>query len=179
MKHILILLFAAAPALADTCPPAPDLDPEKTELMEAVRAAPSEMSARQLTNRLWELWSLAPDSYAQELLDEGMERRASYDFDGALKAFDALIAYCPDYAEGYNQRAFVRFLREEYDSALEDLDRVLEISPDHIAALAGRALTLMGQGEIDAGQQALRDALKLNPWLPERHMLIPDPGQDI
>ena len=59
------------------------------------------------------------------------------------------------------------------------LDRALERSPDHIAALAGKALTLTGLGRIDAAQGILRRALELNPWLPERGMLIEKPGEDI
>jgi len=147
--------------------------------MDLVRDAPDETSARRLTNELWEIWARAPDAYAQALLDEGMQRRAAYDFAGATTAFDALIAYCPDYAEGYNQRAFVQFIRQDYSSALEDLERALALAPDHIAALSGRALTLMGLGRMDLGQAALREALALNPWLPERNMLIKDPGEEI
>jgi tetratricopeptide (TPR) repeat protein len=122
---------------------------------------------------MWELWAEAPDQAAQAVLDRGMGKRRSYNFQGALEEFDRLIEYCPNYAEGYNQRAFVNFLREEYELALVDLDRALDLSPTHVAALAGKALTLMGLGRIDEGQAALKQALKLNPWLPERRMLLP------
>ncbi|MCY4180919.1 MAG: tetratricopeptide repeat protein, partial [Litoreibacter sp.] len=100
-------------------------------------------------------------------------RRGSYDYLGALTQFDALVAYCPDYAEGYNQRAFVHFLSGSYDKALQDLDRTLEITPDHIGALSGRALTLFELGREEQGQLALRAALAFNPWLPERFRLRP------
>jgi len=106
------------------------------------------------------------------MLDWGMARRAIYDFDAAKEAFDALVAYCPDYAEGYNQRAFVAFLRGDYAAALEDLDEALARNPSHIAALSGKALTLMGLGRMAAAQGVLRDALALNPWLPERRYLV-------
>lgn len=173
-----ILLFGA-PLLADTCPPAPDLEPRKSELMAAVRDAPTEAEARQLIDEMWTLWATAPDQYSQELLDEGMDRRSAFDFDGALKAFDALIDYCPNYAEGYNQRAFINFLREEYAASLADLDRALALAPDHIAALSGKALTQIALGRVDEGQETLRGALALNPWLPERHLLRPQPGEKL
>jgi len=86
-------------------------------------------------------------------------------------AFDRLIDYCPDYAEGYNQRAFVNFLREDFAAALVDLDLALERRPRHVAAMSGKALTLMGLGRHDEAQEILREAVKLNPWIPEAGLL--------
>ncbi|RVT85943.1 tetratricopeptide repeat protein [Rhodobacteraceae bacterium CCMM004] len=127
---------------------------------------------------MWEIWTDAPDEIAQALLDDGMARRSSYDFLGAQAAFDRLVGYCPDYAEGYNQRAFVAFLRQDYAAALEDLDRALARAPSHVGALSGKALTLMGLGRMDAAQETLRAALRLNPWIPERGLLLPAEEED-
>ena len=175
MKRILLPLLLALPATGfAACPPVPDTSKALAPLMEAVRDAPDEATARALNNSLWQIWTKAPDVTAQEMLDRGMSRRGVYDFVGALTDFDALIAYCPHYAEGYNQRAFVHFLREDYEAAMVDLTTTLEITPDHIGAASGLALTLLDMGREDAGQAALRYALSLNPWLPERARLKPD-----
>lgn len=181
MRAVILALILSSPAavLADTCPDVPERGARYDSLMEGVRTAPDERTARHLSNQLWAIWADAPDTRAQAMLDEGMQRRAGFDFDGAIRAFDALVDYCPDYAEGYNQRAFVNFLRGEYALALDDLDLALERDPVHIAALSGRALTLMGMGEMEDGQEQLREALELNPWLPERNMLIEPAGDDI
>ena len=166
-----LAVFVALPAFAEVCPTAPDHSTELNELIETVKAAPNEYEAQQISIKLWQYWADAPDDHAQELLDEGMERRASYDFSGALDALNALVEYCPDYAEGYNQRAFVNFLRQDYEAALPDLDRTLEMNPRHIAALAGQALTLAALERNWEAATALREALKMNPWLSERHLL--------
>ncbi len=179
MKWIVLISLFAAPAFADTCPMVSPETPERSALMDLVRTAPDEGAAQALTNELWKIWAEAPDAHAQELLDEGMERRRSFDFDGAVIAFDALVGYCPDYAEGYNQRAFVAFLREDYATALEDLDRAIDLDPDHIAALSGKALSLMGLGRVKAARGVLDQALRLNPWLPERYLLNIEPGTDL
>ncbi|MEX5727201.1 tetratricopeptide (TPR) repeat protein [Rhodovulum iodosum] len=179
MRLILALCCLAAPALAETCPPAPDHSAEVQDLLAQARAAPDETAARPLTARMWELWTDAPDTYAQELLDEGMDRRASYDFAGAMKALDALVDYCPDYAEGYNQRAFVHFLRQDHAPALDNIEQALDRNPDHLGALIGQALVLMHMGRVDEGQAALREAVRRHPWIPERAMLLPEPGQKL
>ena len=165
------LLTAAGPALAETCPPWQVDETTRQALHEALRAAPDAAAARRLNNGLWEIWTQAPDAEAQDLLDDGMARLRVGDFTAAEAAFTALIAHCPDYAEGYNQRAFAHFLREDYDPALVDLDAALARSPEHIGALSGKALTLMGMGRDAEALAALEAALALNPWLSERSLL--------
>lgn len=181
MKILSFLVAAAAAqtALAE-CPPSPAIADRMDPLLEAVQAAPNEAAARAIAPRMWALWTEAPDARAQDLLDEGMERRAVFDLGGARAAFDALIAYCPDYAEGYNQRAFVNFIAGEHAAALPDLDRAIELSPRHVAAIAGKGLTLIAMGRIGEGQEAIRQAVALNPWLSERRLLEmrPGPGGD-
>ena len=178
MVRLILLTLLAAPAWAE-CPAAPDIGDRQEALLAEIRSAPDAAAAQRITNRLWELWATAPDAHAQDLLDSGMERRAAHDLDGALAAFDALVAYCPHYAEGHNQRAFVNFIRQDYGAALVDLERTLELQPGHVAAQSGKALTLMGLGRMQAAQGVLRDALELNPWLPERNLLIEPPGEEL
>ena len=178
MRQLLILPFLAAPAFAE-CPPPPDIADAATVLLERAQAAPNEMAAQGISGQLWELWATAPDAQAQALLDRGMTARASYNFIDALDAFDRLVDYCPDYAEGYNQRAFVNFLRQDFASALVDLDLALERSPRHVAAISGKALTLMGLGRNDEAQVVLREAVALNPWISERSLLIEPPGKEL
>lgn len=172
------LVFSASLALAE-CPPPPDIAEEQAALFAELQEARNEMQGRDINRKLWELWTDAPDAAAQALLDQGMAARSSYDFLRAIDRFDRLVEYCPDYAEGYNQRAFVNFLREDFAAALVDLDLALERSPSHVGALSGKALSLMGLDRMDEAQEVLRDALALNPWIPERGLLRPEPGEDI
>ena len=174
--HTLRLALAAAvlalPGTALACPPAPDHGAALGRLLAEARTAPTETEGRAVSARMWALWTDAPDETAQEMLDRGMARRESYDFAGALEAFDALVAYCPDYAEGYNQRAFVNFLRADYALAVGDLERAIALSPRHVAAISGLGLTLMALGRTEAAQEMLRRAVDLNPWIPERNYLL-------
>ncbi len=182
---ILALIFALpGSASADACPEAPDHIAGIDALIGQVQSATSEREARDISGRMWQLWTDAPDARAQVLLDRGMSRREAWDLLGALEEFDALVAYCPDYAEGYNQRAFVNYLRQNYGAALADLDRAIALSPNHVAALSGRALSLLGLKRLDDARAALNHALELNPWLSERALLAPGgllhpPGEEI
>ncbi|SFL96697.1 tetratricopeptide repeat protein [Shimia aestuarii] len=171
MKRVVLSIFMCLPGFALACPDGPDHSQALNALIEKVQAAPNEGAAQQHLNDMWAYWADAPDDTAQEILDRGMRKRAAWDLLGAQEDFDTLVTYCPDYAEGYNQRAFVNFLRQDFEAALPDLDRALELSPRHIGALSGRALSLIGLGRDAEAQDALAEALELNPWLPERVLL--------
>ncbi len=174
----------ATTSAAQGCPEAPDHTERVATLIAEIQKSESEAAARAISNQLWELWTDAPDEWSQTMLDRGMTRRESWDLLGALKEFNTLVEYCPEYAEGYNQRAFVNYLRHDFAASLKDLDVAIELSPNHVAALSGRALALLGLKRIDEAREALSKALLLNPWLPERTLADPggvleQPGQDI
>lgn len=175
----LVLCLLAPPAFADGCPVAPDHEAALNDLLDDLRVAPDQMEARLISNQLWALWADAPDEPSQSMLDEGMRARQSFDFVRAMDRFNRLVGYCPFYAEGYNQRAFISYLREDYEAALPDLEQTLKINPRHVGALAGKALTLLALGRDLEGQKTLREALALNPWLSERGLLKPLPGDEL
>ena len=171
-----VLLWCSA-ALAE-CPPGRDTSDLRAELHTRLLNSHSEAEAAEIADRIFGIWLTAPDDEAQDLLDRGIARRDSWDLEMSEALFDRLIGYCPDYVEGYNQRAFARFLRQDFDGALDDIDHVLQVNPYHFGALAGKALALMQQGQARLAQQALREAVRVHPFLRERHMLA-DPDQKL
>jgi tetratricopeptide (TPR) repeat protein len=169
---VLVLMCVAMPALAqDVCPPVPDHAMAKADLLRDLRIARDQTDAQMITGDLWRLWSDAPDARAQAMLDEGMRLIRAFDYTGAEAVLEGLTVYCPDYAEGWNQRAFAPYLAGSHAAALEDLDRALALDPRHVPALAGKALTLLQLGRDAEGQLVLREAVRMNPWLAERTLL--------
>jgi tetratricopeptide (TPR) repeat protein len=170
MRLILALALLASPAFAD-CPAPVDARDDMLRLIQQANDAPSGIEGRKVSGLMWELWLKAPDGAAQEILDEGLLRLSVPDFAGARATFDKLTEYCPAYAEGFNQRAYVNFLRQDYEAALVDLDRALDLQPLHVAAQAGRALTLMNLGRLEEARAQLQEAVDNNPWLNEAALL--------
>jgi len=174
MRTLILLLALAAPATADTCPANKDHTAEQAPLFADLLKADNEMSGRIIGGRLWEIWNRAPNQKAQDMLNKGVARIRVGDYAGAEAQLNELVIYCPDYAEGYNQRAFAKFLSHNYEASLADLNETLAREPKHFGALAGRALVFTNMGRTGLGQAALKEALKVNPWLSERHMLVQD-----
>ena len=176
--YLTVGLLCAAPVLAQAqvceVPDAATVAEQREPLFQKLLDAPNEQQGTARARVIWDIWHIAPDPKSQNLLNLGKRKLRNSDYAGAQETFSELIDYCPDYAEGWNQRSFAKFLAGDLDGALEDLDRTLELEPRHFAALAGKGLTLLRQGRELLAHQAIRDAVAINPWLSERHLLPPD-----
>lgn len=170
MKPALILALMAAPAFAD-CPQPKDTSVQIQALIAKAQSAQTYQEGRGVAGEMWQVWLQAPDEAAQAVLEAGMARRDVADFAGVLAQYDRLVAYCPTYAEGYNQRAYIHFLSGAHDKALPDLDKALELNPFHVAAQSGRALTLMNLGRFEEARAQMLIAVENNPWLSEAALL--------
>lgn len=169
LRLFLLLALCAMPARAD----------DAADLFNALKAAPNEAEAQLLVNEIWQYWLKGPNPEATALVETARKRGRSYDFAGALDILDKAVAAAPDWAEALNQRAIIRFMRQEFEESLADIDRVLELEPRHFGALSGKARILTMQGRVALAQAALRRAVAINPFLKERFLLIQPPGQEL
>lgn len=168
------LALLTAPLLAQIAAP------ERYDtLLSELRGAPSQAEADLLSKEIWELWLTAPDEAAQEVLDAAIRRRQAHDFLGAIKELDRLVEFYPDYAEGWNQRATIHFMRGDFEASLADVEEVLAREPRHFGALSGKGMILFLQGNVPLAQLAIREASKYHPFLRERAILGASPGQDL
>ena len=82
----------------------------------------------------------------------------------ALKLLDAVVALAPDYAEGWNRRAYVHYTQNEFDLALGDLRRTLALDQNHFKALDGLVHILQEIGRKKDALAAARKLLDINPY---------------
>jgi len=149
-----------------------DKTAEFEELLYQLGTADTELEGRTFEKAIWDYWfDQSPTAEVRAALDAGMKRREAYDYETAEKHLDRVIELAPGYAEGYNQRAFVRYLRENHTAAESDLQKALELEPQHFGALSGLFHVLRRQDRQDAAYSALHEALKIHPWAQERHSL--------
>jgi tetratricopeptide (TPR) repeat protein len=176
---IAVVAFGHAAAQSPTQPPAPDDDASARArrldaLFAGLKATKVEDEADAMVAEIWRLWlqSGQPD------LDAAMQQASNLMNHGlpalAMPVLDDIVTRAPGWAEGWNKRATVLYLIGEHDRSLADIERVLTLEPRHFGALAGIGLIRIQQGEHRAALAAYRRALAVNPFLKERHGLIPE-----
>jgi len=166
-----ILVLAFSPAIADSDEHTVT-EVDKRALFDALSNAKSEQEGRSIEDAIWRYWlDQSPSADIRSSLDAGMERREAYDYEAAENHLDKVVKSAPDYSEGYNQRAFVRFLRGNYDDAQRDLETALELEPDHFGAMSGLFHILRLQNRPEAALGLLQQAVAIHPWIQERFSL--------
>ena len=115
---------------------------------------------------MWTIWfrSGATPEANRELCygTKAMNRR---DFDKAVEHFGRAIAADPGFAEAYNQRAIVHYLREQYAESIEDCKRTVSRMQCHFGAWAGMGHCFAHLGRHDEAIRSYEKALEINPRL--------------
>lgn len=148
---------------------------QRAILFDELANAKTEADARDIEEKLWTFWRGFGDEISQRLLEVSRQAQLRFDYGNALVALQQLVTHQPDFAEGWNQLAYVFFLAGSYDASLEALDKTLTLEPMHYAALAGKGIILIQQGKENEAQTPLRRALAINPWLKERNLISKGP----
>jgi tetratricopeptide (TPR) repeat protein len=171
----LVLLGAqlGGSGLAQTDPDAAARAQRLDELFARLKSTKDEQEGEAAAAEIWRVWLQS----GRPELDEPMEQASRLMGAGlaslALPVLDDLVKRAPGWAEAWNKRATALYLAGEHDGSLADIERVLALEPRHFGALAGLGLIHIARGQHREALAAYRRALAVNPFLKERHELIP------
>jgi tetratricopeptide (TPR) repeat protein len=166
MKRFMAWLATAA-TLTFTFPVLADQnDPELAALFDRLRAAPDAAEAHEIERKIWRLWLATGNDIVDQFVELGLEAMAVEDYDNALKVFDEVVKMVPDYAEGYNKRATIQYLRGDFDASAADIEETLKREPRHFGALSGLGLVNLARGREAEALAAFDRALAIHPHLP-------------
>lgn len=135
------------------------------QLFERLKASEDARDAARYTKELSNRWSGSGSDTIDLLLIRGRKAMQSGAHDKAVSHFSRLIAFAPEFPEGWNMRATAYFAREDFGYALADLYHVIRLEPRHFGALSGMALIFEQLDMPDKALVAYREALALHPHL--------------
>lgn len=146
-------------------------------LFTRLASSDDEGAAKQLVAEIWSIWKDPVDTElllqmtkAEQLFQRGKRQEAFVVLDEAVKDY-------PGYSEIWNQRATYYYFDGRYEDSLNDIAKVLELEPRHFGAMSGKIAILMRESRMESAMKTLRQALKIHPFMPERHMLKPEEKQ--
>ncbi|WP_420413383.1 tetratricopeptide repeat protein [Roseibium sp.] len=83
----------------------------------------------------------------------------------ALDLLDVVVVLRPSFAEGWNRRATVHYMKEDFGKSLVDIERTLALEPRHWGALSGLAIIQRRLGFENESLETFRRALQIHPGL--------------
>ncbi len=156
---------AGAPSPVAPKPQASDHGRNLDFLFEALKVAPDETSAKAIEERISALWLASGSDTANLLMTRVKAAIDGGDLDLALKLLDAVVTLKPDYAEAWNRRATVYYMKKDFGHALGDLAHTLALEPRHFGALSGLGMMLQEVGDERHALEVFRRALAIDPHL--------------
>ena len=142
-------------------------------LFSALAAAAGDSEAAVIVQDIWTTWSRSGRTDVDRLMDAAGASMEARNFGVASVLLDEVVSLLPNFAEGWNRRATLRFMMGDLEGSTRDIERTLALEPRHFGALSGRAMIHMKREQWQEALEAYRAALKANPFLPERHQVVP------
>jgi tetratricopeptide (TPR) repeat protein len=140
-------------------------DPRLKDLFGELGGATSTLEARVIEAKIWKIWIENGNPRIDALMDRGMEAMAISDTDTALAAFNQVVKLDDKFAEGFNKRATVEFMRHDFAASVADIERTLKLEPRHFGALAGLGQVYLAMHKKAAALKAFQAALAIDPRL--------------
>jgi tetratricopeptide (TPR) repeat protein len=145
----------------------PETAEERRKLLSSLYGYLSEAKdagqAQPLVASIQRLWSISGSPTTDLLMARATQALETGNLTSALKFLNAVTKIQPEYAEGWNRRAYVFYQRSAPDRALGDLRRVLALDPNHFQALESVGSILRTMGETKAALEAYRKLQVLHP----------------
>lgn len=146
----------------------PDTPQQRAKLLQSLYAhlatADSEEQAQSVVEAIERLWLHSGSDTVSVLMERSLKAVGDNNAELALKLLDAVVELAPDYAEGWNRRAYVYYMQNDFERALGDLRRVLALEPSHFKALDGLGQILREIGQKKGALKAYQRLLEVHPY---------------
>jgi Flp pilus assembly protein TadD len=114
---------------------------------------------------LWQMWCRSGVPEIDALFAQGVTALEQRRFPDAEATFTRIIERAPDFAEGWNKRATVRYLTRDFPGSIEDCRETAARKPHHFGALSGQGLCHVALGQFRDAAALFRRALEVHPHL--------------
>jgi tetratricopeptide (TPR) repeat protein len=154
-------------------------DPRLKDLFAELKDATSSLEARVIETKIWKIWTENGDPRVDALMDRGLDAMSIDDTDTALAAFNEVVRRDGSFAEGFNKRATVEFMRHDYAASVADIERTLKLEPRHFGALAGLGQVYLAMHKKAAALKAFQAALAIDPKLERVQQTVDELKQEL
>ena len=138
--------------------------PNEAEALQALRGD-DRLLAANAEAFLWRQWCRSGHTEADRLFRAGVNAMQNAELEIAETLFGKVIEMMPQFAEGWNKRATMRYMRKNFAGSIGDCQETLTRNANHFGASSGQGLCHMSLGEYREAAICFRRALEIHPHL--------------
>lgn len=132
-------------------------------LFEELGSSPGIRLSAAIEEQIWTIWSQGPTEDATRQLRRGVRAMQQGELETALSLFDGLIDQQPGFAEAWNKRATLHYIRGDITQSMADIEQTLTLEPRHFGALAGLGSIFTRLQQPAAAIRAFEQVLDIYP----------------
>jgi len=156
MTAALVLCFSSIGSADQT-------DQRLDELFETLQTSQDSEVLLEAEAAIWEIWYESGKETVDAMMLEAAELVRAGDLSGAEEVYSMIIEEAPEFSEGWNRRATVRFYQRDYDGSLDDIEQTLKLEPRHFGAVWGLGMILGTQHDFERAIIAFERLLEIKP----------------
>jgi tetratricopeptide (TPR) repeat protein len=122
------------------------------ELFSRLKLEADAQKARFIERAIWNRWTQSGSETIDLLMNWSATAMKEKKWSAAFDLLDQVVVLAPHYAEGWNRRATLYFLRAQYGRSIHDIEQVLKLETRHFGAMAGLGNILQ---KLDNDKRAL------------------------
>lgn len=134
-------------------------------LFSELKRERNEQAAARIADTIRAEWQRSGSATVDLLMQRAASAMQARKYDAALDFLDEVTVLAPAFAEGWNRRATVHYLRRDYARSMIDVERTLRLEPRHFGALAGLAAIFKAYDNKQAALDAFDRLLDVYPML--------------
>ncbi len=139
----------------------------RDSLYALLATAADEQDSKRISRALNQVYLTSGSPTVDLLMKRGIAATKAKKYDTAIEFLTAVTDLAPDYAEGWNRRAFAFYQLDNLRQAAGDLRRALALDPNHYRALDGLGTILQETGEEPAAFKVYQRLIEINPHMPK------------
>ncbi len=149
------------------------------ELYAHLATAEDAQIAGRIAGSIEALWAHSGSDTVNLLMQRAAIAAAKSNNEIALKLLDYVVELAPDFAEGFNRRAYLHFAMNDVGKAVGDLRRAIALEPFHFKALEGLAQIWRETGNKRGAYHVLRQLLDIHPHATGARQSLDELAKDV
>lgn len=138
-------------------------DERLDDLFTTLQSSQDPLELMQTEAQIWEIWYQSGREDIDQWMSEAADLVNAGDLPAAELLYTRVIENLPQFSEGWNRRATVRYYRGDYDGSMEDIERTLRLEPRHFGAIWGLGMILGSKRDYQSAIEAFERLLEIKP----------------